>query len=181
MAYEPSMTADRVDEAFAREYATRTVDAWNSHDPDRVLDVYTEDVVIEDPFAPGGRIQGRAKLRRMFLSQWRAAPDLTFELLDTVYLSVDGTKVAVPWRVKGTATGPLDPPGFAPTGGSIEIVGVDLVEFRNGKVCHVRSIADTMGLARQIGAAPSPGTLGERLVVLMQRMSARRMRRRASR
>jgi ketosteroid isomerase-like protein len=181
MAYEALVTSDRVDETFASEFVARGFQALSSHDLDGFLAQYTEDVVFEDPFASGGKVQGHAELQKLVLSQWRAAPDLTFEPLDSVYLSVDGTKVAVPWRAKGTATGRLDPPGFAPTGGSIELVGVDLMEFRDGEVCHVRSIGDTMTLARQIGAAPSPGTLGERLVVLMQRVSARRMRRRANR
>ena len=43
------------------------------------------------------------------------APPL-FEEPEPPYPSSDRAKAIVPWRMRGTHTGPIEPPGFAPTG-----------------------------------------------------------------
>jgi steroid delta-isomerase-like uncharacterized protein len=179
---------DTVTAEFARDFAHRFLAGWNSHDPQQLLALSTEDVLWEDPYiVPDGRARGHDAVRAWLHSVWRAFPDLHFSVLDAddnepmsgLYLSGDRTRVAVPWLGVGTMRGPLDPPGFAPTGRRIEQVGVDLWAFRGGKVCHVRTLTDVLAVARQIGAAPLPGSLSERFGVLLQHLAARRFRRRA--
>lgn len=171
---QEGMTADR-----ARDWAARFVDAWNSHDPEQLLGLTADDVVWEDPFIVGGILRGKAALRDWLASLWRATPDLHFELVGEPFLSLDGSQLAAAWKGTGRFTGPLDPPGFAPTNGLIEMTGVDIHEFDGELVKRVHTETDAMALGRQIGAAPPPGSGGERFGVLMQKLAARRMRARA--
>ena len=160
----------------ARDRARTFVEGWNSHDPERLLALATEDVIWEDPFIEGGHLRGKAALREWVSSLWRASPDLRFELVGEPLISLDGTQLAAAWKGVGRFTGPLDPPGFAPTNRMIEMVGVDIHEFDEDLVKRVHTETDTMALGRQIGAAPAPGSRAERFGVLMQRLAARRLR-----
>ena len=103
-------------------------------------------------------------------------PDLIFELNGLLHLAEDGRSVMAAWRGVATMTGPLDPPGFAPTGQRVEMFGVDTHWIKDGRLVRVRTVTDVMAVARQIGAAPEPGTMAERAGVLVQRLAARRLR-----
>jgi len=100
-------------------------------------------------------------------------------LVDDVYLSSDRTKASALLRFSGTMLGPLDPPGFAPTRTRGQIVVADDWEFRDDPLCHLRAVTNLADLARQIRAAPGPGTVGERMAVMTQRLLARGGRRSA--
>jgi steroid delta-isomerase-like uncharacterized protein len=160
----------------ARQWADKFVDAWNSHNPERLLELATEDVVWEDPFIQGGSLRGKTALREWLSSIWRATPDLRFDLIGEPFISLDGTRLAAAWKGVGRFTGPLEPPGFAATNGAVEMTGVDIHEFDGELVKRVQTQTDAMGLGRQIGAAPAQGSGAERFGVLMQRLAARRMR-----
>jgi steroid delta-isomerase-like uncharacterized protein len=168
---QAGITPDR-----AREWAQRFVEAWNSHDPERLLALATEDVTWEDPFIVGGSLRGKAALRDWLSSLWRVTPDLRFEVVGEPFVSLDGTQLAAAWKGAGRFTGTLEPPGFAPTNGVIEMTGVDVHEFDGALLRRVHTETDAMALGRQIGAAPAPGSGGERFGVLMQRLVARRLR-----
>ena len=67
------------------------------------------------------------------------------------------------WRGTGTFTGPLDPPGFAPTGARVAFEGFELLEFRDDRMCRLRIVYDMMDVSRQIGIVPRrPGEPVER-------------------
>jgi hypothetical protein len=74
-------------------------------------------------------------------------------------------------------SGPVRKTGFAPTGQRIEFEGIDEYELQAGMAHRVTTTYDLLDFARQIGAVPAPGTLAERIGVMMQRLYARRMRR----
>jgi hypothetical protein len=57
------------------------------------------------------------------------------------------------------------------------MVGFDVHEFRDGMVSHVVTTTDVNAIARQIGAAPPPNSLGEKLGVGVQRLMAKRISR----
>lgn len=75
----------------AQEFAQDWVAAWNSHDLDRILSHYEEDVVLISPIAarllgdPTGTVQGKATLRRYFQKGLEVYPNLQFELLDVMW------------------------------------------------------------------------------------------------
>lgn len=66
----------RMDLACARQFASRWQDDWNSHDLDRVLAHYAEDVVFSSPMIarltgdPAGTPHGKAALR----AYWTTGP-----------------------------------------------------------------------------------------------------------
>ncbi len=55
----------------------------------------------------------------------------------------------------GTNTGPLDPPGFAPTGRAIDVHGMDLVRMEDGRIADYRAFYDMQGLAQPARARPA--------------------------
>jgi len=78
-------------EAEARRVATENIEAWNSHDLERILAHYDDDVVLVSPVAavrlgdPTGEVRGKAALRRYFALALDAYPELYFELVDVMW------------------------------------------------------------------------------------------------
>jgi steroid delta-isomerase-like uncharacterized protein len=166
-----------IDAEFARDWSERFLAAWNSHDGARLAALCIDDVVWEDPFIhPDGILEGTAALREWVASLWTAMPDLEFRLVGEPFVSVDGSELGAAWAGSGHFTGPLDPPGFAPTGGLVQMVGFDVHQFRHGRLSRVTTTTDVNAVARQIGAAPPPGSIGEKAGVAVQRLMARRLR-----
>jgi len=77
-----------------REFAAEWVSAWNSHDLDRVLSHYEEDVVLTSPRVrlflgrDDGTIRGKAALRDYMDLALKKVPDLRFTL-DRVFSGVN--------------------------------------------------------------------------------------------
>jgi predicted ester cyclase len=172
---------DVITEDFARRFGPDFVDAWNSHDPERLVALADAHVRWEDPSIDGGSLEGHARMRTWLEQMWRAMPDLTFALDGETHLALGSRSVMLAWTGHATMTGPLVPPGFAPTSRPVRMSGVDTLWFRDGRLVRVRSHSDLMDLARQIGAAPPAHSVGERAGVLLQRLAAARMRRSARR
>ena len=167
-------------ERFARNFADRWQEAWNSRTAEQVTALCAEDVSWEDPLTDVPE-RGRQAVSDYLGSVWRAFPDLHFTWPEGPYASFDGIKLALHWRVTGTMLGPMDPPGFAPTGRRIELDGIDLLELRDGLVCAYFGVFDARGIAQQAGLLPAPGSGGERVAVALQRLQAPVARRRAGR
>lgn len=66
-------------------FAAEWIDAWNSHDLDRVLSHYAEDIVFLSPNAQrvvgDGRLVGLAALRTYWAKALAAQPALKFSLI----------------------------------------------------------------------------------------------------
>jgi predicted ester cyclase len=168
-----------LDIQFAREFLAKLHSCVNAHDAAAIASLCTEDVIWDDPAATKP-LNGRDAVRRFHRDGlFRALPDVTIELIDGPYLSADGQGAAARTRIRGTMTGPLNPPGFAPTGKTVEFETAEFSRFRDGLLCHHTVILNMLDLARQIGAAPTSGGLAERLGVRFQHFAARRMKRRA--
>jgi ketosteroid isomerase-like protein len=128
---------------------TRYLAAWTDHGAVAIAPLLTDDVVWEDTSS------------------------------DQPHRSVQGDQVAWRRRMRGTMTGPLDPPGFAPAGRAMEVEGVDLWTLRDGRISGYRAFYDTNDLARRLGIAPPAGSRAEQAMVALQRLQARGLRRRA--
>lgn len=76
----------------ARAFAEKHVAVWNTHDLERIIDLYTEDAELTSPLAAqltGGHVlSGRDALRGYFATALERHPDLQFKLVDTL-LCVD--------------------------------------------------------------------------------------------
>jgi ketosteroid isomerase-like protein len=70
--------------------AENWIDAWNSHDVEKVLAIFTPDVLYEDlPF--GVRARGSKELRAFALSIFAAVPDIRLELTNSSLAGGRGT------------------------------------------------------------------------------------------
>jgi steroid delta-isomerase-like uncharacterized protein len=157
---------------WTRDFALQWLAAWNSHEVDRVLALMTEDIEYRDDAWPKA-MRGHADVREFIDSTWRATPDMTFELIAGPYVIPGEPRAAFHWRGWGTQTGPLDPPGFAPTGRRWEVDGVDFHEYRDGRICKLRIAFDIMTASRQLGLMPSAGSRAERALAMAQRSASR--------
>ena len=90
----------------------RMAAAWNGGDLESFVSYLTEDVVWDDPA----------------MSALRALPDFRHAVRQTICMAPDGSRCVVPWTIAATNLARLTPPGFAPTGRSVEYHGVDLLE-----------------------------------------------------
>lgn len=150
----------------------RTVENWNSHDIDGVLDCMTEDVYWDDPAMPSPA-RNKAEVRRWCEIVQRAIPDFHFAIVN-VYCGPEH-HYAVEWKATGTLTGPFDPPGFAPTNRHFVTHGVDTQQFRDGRICRIVTTFHEMRASEQMGLLPPrarPGSPGERLFVALQHVAA---------
>jgi predicted ester cyclase len=161
-----------VDAPFARQFLQRLHAAANAHDAEAVAALCCADVTWEDPAAPE-TLHGRDAVLRFHRDiMFPALPDTRIELVDGPYLALDGTGVAARVRISGTMSGPLTPPGFAPTGGHISFETAEFSHFKDGLLARHTVVLNMLDLARQIGAMPQPGTFGDRIGVWMQHVTA---------
>jgi steroid delta-isomerase-like uncharacterized protein len=154
------------------DFTPRWFDAWNSHEVDRVLALMSEDIEYRDDGWPKP-MRGHADVREFLEAIWRATPDMTFELLSGPYVIPGEPRAAFHWRGWGTHTGPLEPPGLAPTGRRYELDGVDFYEYRDGRVCQLRVAFDMLSVSRQLGLMPAAGSRAERALAMAQRSASR--------
>lgn len=168
--------AKQIDARFARHFLERLYAAVNAHDAKAVAALCCEDVVWEDPAAPEP-LRGREAVYRFHRDiMFRAIPDVSIELIDGPYLSPDRPGIAVRSRISGTMTGPLTPPGFAPTGKPVEFETAEFSYFDGDLLVRHAVVLDMLALARQIGAVPKAGSLAGRIGVWLQHIAARRAR-----
>jgi hypothetical protein len=165
-----------LDEPFIRDFMERWLAAWNSKDPDQVLALCSQDVVWDESGGVG-RLEGHDAVRKKSLRPFfDAFPDVQIEYIDEPYLALGGSKAAARWRIGGNMTGAWNPPGFAPTNSPVALEGAEFWEFEGGLVSNYTLLLDGLNLGQQIGAAPKPGTLSERVGLVMQSMAAWKMR-----
>jgi ketosteroid isomerase-like protein len=75
----------------AYELADHWIQSWNSHDLDKIMSHYAEDVVLISPVAakllnePSGTVKGKEALRNYFKKGLAVYPDLKFELIDVMW------------------------------------------------------------------------------------------------
>jgi len=155
-----------------RSAVERYIAAWNSFDADAIAQLITEDIVWADPALPQPA-RGIAAVQEFMRTSARAFPDLRFSEPDPQVLAAAGDLVLWGWRMEGTHRGVIDPPGFAPTGRSMRVEGVDRWIMREGRICEYRAFYDMNEVARQLGIAPVPGSRSERAMVALQRLQAR--------
>lgn len=75
---------------WALEFAKEWIEAWNSHDLDRILSHYTDDVEVSSPLVverlglPGGVVKGKDTVREYWRPSMSLEPPLEFELMDVL-------------------------------------------------------------------------------------------------
>lgn len=160
------MTPERIAEDLAQ--------AWNRRELDAFLALLTDDVVWDDPAMPEPAT-GKEAVRQFSHAVLRAFPDFRYEIRHPICTAADGTRCAVPWRITGTHSAALTPPGYAPTGRRADFEGVDLIDVRDGRVCRIVTLFNVLVPAEQLLAVqlrPRPGSWTERVAVWAQRVRA---------
>jgi len=137
-----------------------------------MAELLTEDVVWSDPALPAP-VLGIPAVQEFMRASFRTFSNLRFSEPDPPHFTVTGDLVAWAWRMEGTMTGPADPPGFAPTGRSMRVDGVDLWTMREGRIARYHAFYDMNDVARQLGIMPPQGSTAERVMVALQRLQAR--------
>ncbi len=157
---------------FKERYTT----AWNAREVDVLPELLAEDIVWVDPALPVPAL-GIPAVQEFMRASFRTFPDLYFTEPDPPSFIASGDLVSWAWRMEGTMAGPADPPGFAATGRKMRVDGVDLWTMHDGKISRYHAYYDVMDLARQLGIMPPSGSRGEQVMVALQRLQARLLRR----
>jgi steroid delta-isomerase-like uncharacterized protein len=138
-----------------------------------VDEMFAESFRNHDP-ADGGEYVGRDGAKRQIQMYRAAFPDLHLTIEDSFE---SGEEVALRWTARGTHRGDLM--GLAPTGVRTATSGITIDRYEDGKVVESWTNWDTLGLMRQLGAAPEPGSLTEKVGIQLQHLAARRQRSKA--
>jgi steroid delta-isomerase-like uncharacterized protein len=173
---EQATAAQTIDTAWAEEFVERWAAAWNSHDPERLFDLMTDDIVYDDSAWPE-TMRGKPAVREFLDYTWRAFPDMEFEGVGGALVASDGPRAAFWWRGTATHSGPIDPPGIPATGRRVEFEGADFHDYRDGKLARLRIVFDMASVMRQLGALPDTGAREERLVVALANLRGKLRRR----
>ena len=96
---------------------------WSAHDMERLLRLFTDDVVYED-VTMGVVNRGIAELRAFGEGFFSGFPDVTFELQSAF---ANGTRGGAEWVMRGTHTGNL--PGMPATGKRVDVRGASIFDF----------------------------------------------------
>lgn len=123
--------------------------AVNSGNFDEFDDVVAAGCVDHDP-APG-QVPGPQGFKDLFTGLRASFPDLHLEV---EHLTATDDDVAFAYTVTGTHQGPLM--GHAPTGGTINVRGMQIGRFENGKLVERWGSSDQLGMLTQLGLAPQP-------------------------
>lgn len=136
--------------AFRRAY--RAMSAGG--DLDDLDAVIATDIVDHAPVPPGTP-PGLPGVKTLVASYREAFPDLQVTL--ETYLE-QGDLACAAFRIRGTNTGPFM--GAPPTGRSVEVTGVDIARFADGKCVEHWGGSDDLGLLTQLGmfTIPQQGT-----------------------
>lgn len=122
--------------------------AWNSHDAEAVLRLYSTEYIGDD-VGQTSLLHGHEGLRTLLNTCWNAFPDLRFACLHCI--TQDSRLVAV-WTAQGTHRGTIM--NIPPTGHRVEVQGVSIVEVKDGLIVRGRSIWDLAGMLRHMGLLP---------------------------
>ncbi len=78
-----------IERAFAERFAREWIEAWNSHDLERILSHYHDDFVMSSPRIalvagePSGVLKGKAEIGAYWKKALALAPELRFEWIET--------------------------------------------------------------------------------------------------
>lgn len=112
------------------------------------FDLFRETVSIEniDHDPARGQVAGPEGYRAFFSRLRSAFPDLSVTL-DTMV--ADDEAIAIAYTLTGTQRGSLM--GFAPTGRTMKIRGMQISKFKDGKMAERWGSSDELGMLQQLG------------------------------
>ena len=134
--------------AMLSALAAEIIEAWNSHDPRRVAEYFSDDYEGEDS-GLATPIAGKRGVRRFVAYTFLGMPDLHFTLEQTIE---EGNTIVLLWHARGTHKGKfLNIPA---TDRAVSYHGTSIFTISDGKVTHSKRIWDMATVLRQIGLLP---------------------------
>jgi predicted ester cyclase len=148
--------------------------SFNTGDFELIDQFVAPEALNHDPGLPAQMrdLRGPDALKRVVTMYRAAFPDVRMTVDDVI---ASGDKVVLRWHSEGTHRGELA--RLAPTGARGSVTGISIDRWQDGKIVEAWAEWDNMGLARQLGAAPPEGSVGEKIGMGLQRLMARWMRR----
>ena len=125
-------------------------EVWNTGNV-AAVDLFLADryTIHSDPGDPWeGQTLSREGFKQRLAASRAPFPDLRFELSDIV---ADGDRVAASWIMRGTQLGALG--GRPSSGRSIEVRGMTIYYFADGRITGHRQVVDRLTVAQQLGLA----------------------------
>jgi steroid delta-isomerase-like uncharacterized protein len=120
--------------------------AWNSHNTDTFVGIFTENAVFEHvPLNSVSR--GPEEIRAFAQFVFTALPDLKITILNS---SAKGGDVTIEWLFSATDK------GFYGTGKPFAVRGVTVIELHGTKIVRASDYWDSATILRQVGLLP-PG------------------------
>ncbi len=144
----PAMAAPQQEKSTgSREsaIAEQWIAAWNSHNPDKMLPLFTDDLVYED-VAFGEVSHGKAELRKFATEEYEGVPDLELKLERA---DIHGNHGTIEWTFTGTDKGVFK------TGKKFSVRGVSVIDLHNGKISRNLDFYDSATIMRQVGKLPA--------------------------
>jgi steroid delta-isomerase-like uncharacterized protein len=115
---------------------------------DAAEEIYASDYVSHDPAS--GEIRGIEGAKQFAAKFRQAFPDLQPTIEDMV---AEGDKVVTRFSARGTHQGETEDFG-PPTGNRVEITGITIEQFAEGKIVEEWTNYDALGLLQQLGLVP---------------------------
>lgn len=111
--------------------------------------IFAPNVIDHDPAPDQG--SGPEGFIKFFTGFRTAFPDLA---ISVDYMVPDENNVCIAYTATGTHQGELM--GMAPTGKKMEIRGMQIARFENGKIVERWGSSDELGMLKQLGASIKP-------------------------
>lgn len=129
----------------ATEVTRQYNDAWNRHDPEAFVAVFTKDGTYSNPDTYPGI--GGESLAEFVKGLWTAFPDFSVEVLNAG--EIEPGLVVHHWLVRGTNTGP-GADGSKPTGRTLSLKGASIIEVEGDKIRSDQCYFDRKAVEEQL-------------------------------
>ncbi|MFG1791004.1 ester cyclase [Nocardia sp. NPDC049149] len=158
--------------AWLAEFTERYIAGWNTGDGAAVAKCAAEDTIWYDP-SLGKQAVGRSGVEEFVSDTVRSFPDVAYTNPFPPLLAAEAKAAVVPWRMTGTHLGLIDPPGFAATGKKIDLLVIDIWQFKGGLIWRSQATWDLQEMLLQLGLMPPRGSTAERAMARAQRVRSR--------
>lgn len=126
-------------------YHETYIEAWNDHDPERVLAQFAEGGTYDDPTLDEPLV-GR-EIEEYVTEIVTGVPDVHIE--ERRVVECDPGVVVSEWTMRGTHSGTLN--GLPATGNAFELDGIDVITVSDEGITSVRGYFDQEAFAQQLG------------------------------
>ena len=143
----------------AEEAALAGFHAFMAHDVEALLAAWHPEGIQD--WVPLGIFRGHAEMRELFSGVFASMPDMEMTIEHTV---ADDRRCVIQWRSRGTHDGAAFM-GIEPTGRTIELRGVDIMEVEDGLIVRNTVYYDGAAFARGLGMLPPQDSGAEKLML----------------